>query len=1726
MSLLKLRVIPLSTLLALLALLLRASQAAPKPGAPAPPKSRVGAPAAPKTGTAPVKTGAAAPVSYYRQVRPIFQARCQGCHQSAKPSGGYDMTHFDHLLSGGDSHLAAIVPNQPVKSRLIQMIQPQNGQAAMPKGGKALAGAEIELVRRWIAQGASDDTPRHVAARYDNDHPPVYTQPPVIPSLDFSPDGRLLAVAGFHEVILMSADGKERVARLVGLAERIESARFSPDGKLLAVTGGQPGRTGEVQVWDVAARKLALSVPVTSDTVYGASWSPDGTRIAFGCADNAVRAIDAKTGQQVLYQGSHNDWVLNTVFSVDGSHLVSVGRDRAAKLTEVAQQRFVDNISSITPGALKGGIASVARHPKRDEIVIGGADGQPKVYRMFRIVERRIGDDSNLIRYFPALKGRIYGVAVSRDGRRIAAGSSLDGKGEVGIYSYEFDTGLPEAIKKIMGKVSTDRTPAENETLEKYHTEGAREIARTEIDQGGVYAVAFRPDGAVVAAAGGDGTVRLIDAATGAVTGSFVPVPIGKGPAPARQATAKRVPAAPAKGKPAKAFSALAQVQGLEVQPASIRLVNRLDYAQIVVTARLRSGDRVDVTRHVRAELSGPVASIAPPGLVRPLADGRATLRLALGRYSVAVPVQVTGSRVEYVADCVRDVMPVISRLGCNAGTCHGSAQGKNGFKLSLRGYDPLEDVRALTDDLAGRRVSIASPDSSLMLLKTTGSVPHAGGQIIHAGDPYYQILRSWIANGARLNLESARVARVQVLPENPVVQRIGEQQQMRVLATYADGKVRDVTREAFIESGNTEVATSERGGLITAVRRGEAPMLIRFEGNYAATTLTVMGDRTGFAWKEPPAYNRIDELVAAKWKRMKILPSDVCSDVEFVRRVTLDLTGLPPTVEEIRKFLSDPRDSRAKREELVDRLVGCKEYVEYWTNKWADLLQVNRKFLGTEGAAAFRKWIREEVAKNTPYDQLARKILTASGSNRDNPAASYYKILREPGPIMENTTHLFLATRFNCNKCHDHPFERWTQNNYYQLAAYFAQIGLKKDAASGDRMIGGTAVEGGKPFYEEIFDRKEGEVTHLRTGQVAPPKFPFQCKYEAPPDAPRREQLAGWITSKDNPYFAKSYVNRIWGYLFGVGIIEPIDDIRAGNPPSNPDLLDYLTQQFIQGGFDVRAVVKQICKSRAYQLSLATNRWNADDRVNSSHALARRLPAEVLYDAVYRVTGAVSKIPGVPAGTRAAELPDSGVELPTGFLSTFGRPVRESACECERTSGLQLGPVMALVSGATIAEALSDPENEIARLVAREADDTRLVQELFLRILNRPAAEKEVQAAVEALRSIPVEHQQLVQAMKKREAEVAAVRPKQERAREEAIAKARTDVAAYEKEIAPKQAELERQRTERIAAAEVELKQADATVPAKLAELAKKQGAAQWVHLVPDLLQASHRATLEKQPDGSIVASGPNDRGTYTLTATTDLKGITAIRLEAMADPRLPSQGPGRAQDGNFVLTEFEVSAAPKAAPDKASKVALQKAVADFSQQNFPITAAIDGDLTGGNGWAVSPTFGITHWATFETKEPVGQEGGTTLKITLHQLFNGRQYNLGRFRISVTTAPQPVGLTLSEELAAAAAGPPEKWDEAQRAAVVKYLRVMDPDLKKKADALAEARKPLPIDPKLKDLREQLDYVSRPVPEDAQLAQLRRDVELSAKQLGNVRLTAAQDLAWALINSPAFLFNH
>jgi len=674
----------------------------------------------------------------------------------------------------------------------------------------------------------------------------------------------------------------------------------------------------------------------------------------------------------------------------------------------------------------------------------------------------------------------------------------------------------------------------------------------------------------------------------------------------------------------------------------------------------------------------------------------------------------------------VRDIEPLLSKAGCNAGTCHGSAKGKNGFKLSLRGYDPEFDYQALINDLSGRRFNRVNVDDSLVLLKPMAEVPHEGRQAIKPGSREHQLLRQWIVEGARFEDPTAgRANKIEILPAEVEMDLPGRNQQLLVVAHYADGVRRDVTREAVFESNNSDVAEVKNGS-VKAVRRGEAAILVRYEGLYSARQVTVMGDRAGFQWADAPEYNFIDKHVYTKLKRMRILPSELCSDAEFVRRVHLDLTGLPPTVDTVRAFLKDETFNREKREKLVSELLASKDYVKYWANKWADLLQCNSENLGQKGVWAFRQWIERCIAENKPYDKMVREVLTAEGSCFQNPAVNYFRVLREPGKITEDVSQTFLGVRFNCNKCHDHPFEKWTQNQYYQFGAYFAQVSIKRGFL-GKEVIRNNTGDATPVVGEEIIYRSfsGGEVKHPKTDMAVAPRVPFGSAKEISSEEDRREPFVDWLTSKENPLFARSMANRVWSYFLGRGIIDPVDDIRASNPPSNPELLDALTDQFVRDGFDTKKLMRTICMSRTYQLSIVANKWNEDDRINFSHASPRRLSAEQMFEAVMVATGVRPNFNGMPQGMRAVEVPDGKVQG-DDFLALFGRPKRMSACECERTSNITLSHALNMINGVTISDAIAKPDSKIAKIVEANKDDKKVIEEIYLSCLNRFPTEKE----------------------------------------------------------------------------------------------------------------------------------------------------------------------------------------------------------------------------------------------------------------------------------------------------------------------------------------------------------------------------------------------------------------
>ncbi len=685
-------------------------------------------------------------------------------------------------------------------------------------------------------------------------------------------------------------------------------------------------------------------------------------------------------------------------------------------------------------------------------------------------------------------------------------------------------------------------------------------------------------------------------------------------------------------------------------------------------------------------------------------------LRLML---PLAAAAAAAGAPVTFV----KDVMPILNKTGCTSGPCHGGAKGKNGFKLSLRGYDPEFDYRAIVHDLSGRRYNRTEPARSLMLLKPAMQLPHGGGPRLEPGSPYYNTVLQWISEGAAFgDPVSAEVTTLDAQPAEFLAPKSGSTRQMKVVARYADGSTRDVTAEAIYSSNTPTVAEIGETGLITTLRKGEAAMLIRYEGRMTVANVTIVTDRPGFAWKPVPEYNLVDRHVWAKLQRLKILPSDLASDGEFLRRIYFDLIGLPPAPAELRAFLADKTETRKKRAAVVEKLLVRPEFVNHWAVKWSDLLQVSRAKLGDKGVWTFREWIREALAGNKPYDRMVRELITARGSTFRNPPANFFRFTREPKVAMETTTQLFLGVRMVCAQCHDHPFERWTQNQYFHLTAFFGELAIKSGGDSDEEVV-----------YEK---REDAGIHHPKDNRLMPAKFLFDVGETQVREQELRGSLAGWLTSPRNPLFAKAIVNRLWSYFFGVGIIEPVDDIRGSNPPSNPALLDALTGDFLDGNYDLRRLIRVIVNSRTYQLGYRPNEWNADDATNFSHALPRRLAAEQLHDAVHLVAGVRPRAALVPKDALAQEFPDPSIER-GGFLDLFGRPERQTSCECERRTDVSLVQALNLLNGSTIAEAIADPEGRIARMILSGATNRQVVEEIYLAALSRPPESAELDLAL-----------------------------------------------------------------------------------------------------------------------------------------------------------------------------------------------------------------------------------------------------------------------------------------------------------------------------------------------------------------------------------------------------------
>jgi hypothetical protein len=774
----------------------------------------------------------------------------------------------------------------------------------------------------------------------------------------------------------------------------------------------------------------------------------------------------------------------------------------------------------------------------------------------------------------------------------------------------------------------------------------------------------------------------------------------------------------------------------ITIEPPNITLQGPRAEARYVVTGWTREGVAVDLTPRAVARVASPAVAELKGGLLRPVADGASRLIAQFEGKQASAALTVKDAKARIPVAFSREVVPVLTKASCNSGPCHGAQHGKGGFRLSLTGFEPQTDYVTIAKQAGGRRALPNDPVHSLLLQKPAMQVAHQGGMKLPPGSPGYSLLAQWLREGAPGPQESdPEVDRLEVFPAERVL-RSGEKQSVVVRAVYTDGQVHDVTRWARLGSLNDAIASLDTSGRILAGAPGETSIMVRFGG--AATVIRITVPYAALArYPDFPQNNFIDGLVLRKWKALGLVPSGLADDATFLRRVHLDLIGTLPTAEEVRQFLADTAPD--KRARLVDRLLERPEYADYWSVKWGDLLRSNRTPLGgPRGMWALTNWIREQLRDNKPIDVWVRELITAQGNTFTNGPANYFRVASNPNDLAETTSQVFLGLRMQCVKCHHHPFEKWAQSDYYRLAAFFARVGIKASNEFG--LFGGDQV---------VRVNRWGEVHHPKTGAVmkpAPPGgYPESMKRKGPttadlvdpdPDSvgDRRLVLAEWIT-RSNPLFARNIANRYWGYLMGRGLVEPIDDQRVTNPPSNPELLDALAEHLEKSKFDLKSLLRAICNSRVYQLSSEPTRENRRDTVFYTHARVKRIPAEVLLDAVNSATGTQEKFPDLPLGTRAIQLPDP--QVASYFLDTFGRAPRVSPCECDRPAEPNMSQALHMMMGDLVNRKVQDGANILTRLIAAGKSDSEIIRELYLGAISRPPTAEEASRAEQAVRTL-----------------------------------------------------------------------------------------------------------------------------------------------------------------------------------------------------------------------------------------------------------------------------------------------------------------------------------------------------------------------------------------------------
>lgn len=753
-------------------------------------------------------------------------------------------------------------------------------------------------------------------------------------------------------------------------------------------------------------------------------------------------------------------------------------------------------------------------------------------------------------------------------------------------------------------------------------------------------------------------------------------------------------------------------IVSIEAFPKTISLETSADFHRVIIIARMKDASTHDITRQSKLTLADESLAKLDENLLTPKADGETKLNIEYRGLSAEVAVKVTDAEKPRSISFQLDVMPVLTAAGCNTGSCHGSARGQDGFHLSLYGFDPKGDHFRLTTEMAGRRVNLALPEESLLVTKATGAVPHTGGKLFKEGTPFHETLVQWIRDGAKYDEgEIPQPTGIEIRPAQVVMTGKDVQIPFTVRASYSDGSDRDVTTlTSFSSSNDNSVKMDKTSGMATSAERGEAFLLGRFHTFTEGSQAIVVPKDLKYDRPEYKPFNYIDGHVAEKLNKLRIIPSGLASDEAFLRRAFLDVVGLPPTLEEREKFMADTRPD--KRDHLIDDLLSRKEFTEMWVMKWAELMQIRTINVGGnsvsyKAALNYYEWLRERIASNMPFNKLVVELLGAKGGTFDNPATNYFQMETDVLKLTENVAQIFMGTRIQCAQCHNHPFDRWTMDDYYQFAAFFAQVKRKPAEDPRERIV----FDGG------------GEIQHPVTKQNMVPKFLGGPQPEITAGTTRRESVASWLASPENPWFARNVVNIVWDHYMGVGIVEPVDDVRVSNPPSNPELLDALAEKFVSYDYDFKKLVRDICTSRTYQLSTEANATNESDTRNFSKAMIRRVRAEVLLDTISQVTATQEKYKGLPKGARAVQIADGNTT--NYFLTTFGRATRATVCSCEVKMEPNLSQALHLINGETVHQRIEQGKI-VANLLGEKKPPAEIIDAIYLKTLSRSPTDVE----------------------------------------------------------------------------------------------------------------------------------------------------------------------------------------------------------------------------------------------------------------------------------------------------------------------------------------------------------------------------------------------------------------